>query len=207
MSKRKTIELPSVKAEDPIPQKLPFNGKAVDDDSFSFSFACFDRNEELFNLGDNNSTGVMPGNWFLDLLDCFKSVNNMTRQEVKQSLHRLHPIDWKNTNADAPVGSEQLEFWQFRVNKSKGRIIGFFIDNVFYVVWLDPHHNLTNSEGYGGIVYYEAPLSEFEILANTNESLLQEIESLKKDCKAAVALADEIQCQYEQSVQVTELGL
>lgn len=71
------IDLPSVKADDVICKKLPFNGKVVDDDRFSFSFACFDRNEELFNLGDSNSTGVMSGNWFLDLLDCFKSVNNM----------------------------------------------------------------------------------------------------------------------------------
>ena len=30
------------------------------------------------------------------------------------------------------------------------------VDSVFYVVWLDSYHNLTNSEGYGGIQKFSA---------------------------------------------------
>lgn len=69
--------------------QLPFNGKLVEERGFSFSFSCFDREHELFNLG--------------------------------------------------------------------GRVIGILIDAVFYVVWLDPYHNLTNSEGYGGVKKYPKP--------------------------------------------------
>ena len=42
---------------------------------------------------------------------------------------------------------EQYEWWQFRISKSKGRVIGIFIENCFHIVWLDRYHNLTNSEG------------------------------------------------------------
>ena len=44
---------------------------------------------------------------------------------------------------------EQYEWWQFRISKSKGRVIGIFIENCFHILWLDRYHNLTNSEGYG----------------------------------------------------------
>lgn len=161
---------------------LPFNGNAVTEKSFSFSFACFDRSHELFNLGDSTTEGVVSGKWFLDLLDCLKSVSNKTIVELKSSLHRLHPITWSKTNTKSPVNSEQCEYWQFRINKSKGRIIGFLIEGVFYVTWLDPHHNLTNSEGYGGARKYCPPLSIYESQVikidekeNTIKNLTEEI--------------------------------
>ena len=81
---------------------LPFNGKAVSEKSFSFSFACFDRSHELFNLGDTSATGTVSANWFLDLLDCLKSVSNMNISEMLTSLHDLHPVDWNKTNTSAP---------------------------------------------------------------------------------------------------------
>ena len=146
----KKISLPPVQTPTiDMKRTLPFNGKAVSEKSFSFSFACFDRSHELFNLGDTSATGTVSANWFLDLLDCLKSVSNMNTSEMRTSLHDLHPVDWNKTNTSAPSGGEQCEYWQFRINKSKGRVIGFLIEGVFYIVWLDPHHNLTNSEGYG----------------------------------------------------------
>ena len=159
MSKRKTIKkvtLPFDSSKINYSKiTLPFNGKLVKENNFSFSFACFDRSHELFNLGSNSLEGVVSGTWFLELLDCLKNVSNMTIADLKQSTHDLHPIDWSKTNTTAPRNNEQLEYWQFRINKSKGRVIGFLIDGVFYVVWLDPHHNLTSCEGYGGIRKYK----------------------------------------------------
>ena len=158
MTKKKT-NLPSVK----IPfenqhRVLPFNGTAVTDKKFSFSFACFDRTHEFFNLGGDGEDGIVKGKWFIELLDCLKSVSNKTIMELRQSkTHDLHLINWNNTNTVAPRNSEQLEYWQFRINKSKGRVIGFMIDSVFYLVWLDVYHNLTDSEGYGTIKKYLAP--------------------------------------------------
>ena len=135
---KKYHKLPSVKLPYNItPKTLPFNGSFVTDKNFSFSFACFDRTHELFNLGGDGSDGVIKGKWFIELLDALKSVCNKTISEIRQSkTHDLHPIDW---------------------SKSKGRVIGFIVDGVFYIVWLDPYHNLTNSEGYGSVKKYKAP--------------------------------------------------
>lgn len=100
---------------------LPFNGSAVTEKSFSFSFTCFDRTHELFNLGDHTTEGVISGKWFPDLFDCLKSVSNKTIVELKASLHDLHPIIWSKTNTNAPANSGQCDYWQFRINKSKDR--------------------------------------------------------------------------------------
>ena len=114
---------------------------------FSFSFACLDMENEYFNLGGTAEDGTVGGKWFWHLLECLKSVSNKTIAELKNSVHDLHPVDWSKTNVKCP-SDNQAEYWQFRINKSRGRIIGMLIDNVFYIVWLDPHHNLTDSEGY-----------------------------------------------------------
>ena len=114
----KKISLPPVQTPTiDMKRTLPFNGKAVSEKSFSFSFACFDRSHELFNLGDTSATGTVSANWFLDLLDCLKSVSNMNTSEMRTSLHDLHPVDWNKTNTSAPPGGEQCEYWQFRINK------------------------------------------------------------------------------------------
>ena len=155
---RRERKLPSVKIPEFEKRRLPFNGSAVCAKSLSFSFASFDRKHELFNLGGTGTDGVVSGKWFIELLDSLKSVCSMTIPEIRESkTHNLHPIDWKHTNTKAPESSEQLEYWQFRISKSKGRVIGIMIDGVFYVVWLDPHHNLTDSEGYGTVKKYPAP--------------------------------------------------
>ncbi len=170
---------------------LPFNGNAVSEKSFSFSFSCFDRTHKLFNLGHNTSEGVVSGKWFLDLLDCLKSVCNKTIPELRESMHDLHPVDWSTANTREPDNSEQCEYWQFRLNKSKGRVIGFLIDSVFYVVWLDPHHNLTNSEGYGGVNKYKPGMSIYETQELEIADLKQENKQLKGDLKAAEELLEE----------------
>ena len=139
---------------------LPFNGGAISEKRLLFSFASFDRTHNLFNLGGKSEDKTVGGQWFLKLLDCLKSVSGKTITELmNKSTHDLHPIDWCRTNARPPIGYEQLEYWQFRLDKSSGRVIGTIIDNVFYIVWLDPYHNLTDSEGYCGVIEYPAPKS------------------------------------------------
>lgn len=182
----KKFSLPVAKVQTQnIKRTLPYNGKAVSEKSFSFSFACFDRSHKLFNLGDNSESGTMSANWFIDLLDCFKSVNNMNVTEARLSLHDLHPVDWGNANTSAPSGADQLDYWQFRINKSKGRIIGFLIEDVFYIVWLDPHHNLTNSDGYGNEKYYRPAMSIYEIMESEIEQRDRQIVKLQKDLQTA----------------------
>ena len=163
MSKR-TKQRRETKINLPQPQetnssvKLPFNGTIVQNTGISFSFSSFDRTNELFNLGGRAGDGTVGGKWFLRMLDCLKNVSGKTISELKQSsVHQLHPVDWTKTNVKPPAHSEQSEYWQFRIDKSHGRIIGILIDYVFYVVWLDPYHNLTDSEGYGGVKKFSEP--------------------------------------------------
>lgn len=155
--KRKATKLPKPEISSSQKATLPFNGSIVEKRGFSFSFSCFDRSHELFNLGGKEKDGTVGGKWFLRLLDCLKSVSGKTIPALRNSTHDLHPVDWKNANVNCPTETNQADYHQFRIDKTHGRVIGILIDSVFYVVWLDPHHNLTDSEGYGGIDKFSAP--------------------------------------------------
>ena len=192
MPKLNTINLPTPKITDNISTTLPYNGSVVAEKGFSLSFSCFDREHELFNLGGTSKDNVVESAWFLDLLDCLKIIGGKTIQEMKGSTYDLHPIDWDSANAKIPNGNTQLEYWQFRINKSKGRVIGFILNQVFYIVWLDPHHNLTDSEGYGKAIRYNRPCSTYECLVYENEFLKAESDKYKGEYEAAQKLLDEI---------------
>lgn len=181
MTKSKKKLLTKIEIPEMPPVKLPHNGVKATDGRYSFSFSCFDREHPLFNLGGQGEEhdDTVGGRWFLDLLECLKALSQMKRSEWNNHTHQLHPIDWKHTNCNAPPEAEQLEYYQFRISKSKGRVIGFILDQVFYIVWLDPHHNLTDSEGYGKAQYYPYPYSEYELLQEENETLRKEIQDLK----------------------------
>lgn len=173
-----------------IPQKdnrfykiiLPKSQKTNIDDiknaKVVFSFEFFDRSTELFNLGN---TCV---HWFVSLLDVLKDITSKTYNEFKNnhySFYDLHPIDWNKTSTRFVFMNEQLEAYQFRLSKSKGRVQGFFIDNVFYIVWLDRHHNLYPDNGhYGGIKYYSPTPSCTEMLEKRIEELEEENRNLMK---------------------------
>ena len=134
---------------------LPFNGSLTEHQGITFSFSSFDHSNKLFNLGGNEKDGTVGGKWFIRLFDCLKNVSGKTVVELKQKPYCLHPVNWESANVSCPLPLKQAEYWQFRVDKSHGRVIGILIDSVFYVVWLDPHHNLTDSEGYGGAVKFK----------------------------------------------------
>ena len=196
MNKNKTtrgITLPDVKSpENEIKITLPFNGSCASEESFLFSFACFDREHDLFNLGDNTKKdGIVESSWFLELLDCLKSISNFKICDLKNSKHDLHPVDWDKTNANPPSGWEQMDYQQLRLDKSSGRIIGIKLENIFYVMWLDRHHNLSDSDGYVKATYHTRPKSTYEKNIETIQSQKEEIERLKKELE----IADQLMAQ------------
>lgn len=69
--------------------------------------------------------------------------------------------------------------------------MGFLIDGISYLVWLDPHHNLTDSAGYGGINKYPAGLSLYETQEETIHQLNERINYLQEELKAAEELLTE----------------
>jgi hypothetical protein len=153
------------------------------DKRFVFSFELFDRNHPLFNVGKNeHCPEAVSGEWFIELLDCLKEISNKNIYELgKGSMYDLHPVNWKKANAKLPEGHEQLEYYQFRINKSNGRVIGAKIDNLFYIVWLDRYHNLTDSDGYGKAKYMYRPKSIFEEQQEKIEILEKRINRYKQE--------------------------
>ena len=180
-----TLPLPRVNGSNSLSfrqQKVHYDDKR----KFSFSFSCFDRKHELFNLSCKNKP--VSSSWFLTLLDCLETVSELTIAELKA--HRkfqLHRVDWDKANAKCPMSENYDEFYQFRLNKSKGRVVGFFVGNVFYVVWLDYHHNLTSCEGYGCTKEYKYPLSDYELLELKLNEANKKIEELENDIDELLA--------------------
>jgi hypothetical protein len=65
------------------------------------------------------------------------------------SATRFHRIDFRedrvSVNGFGIKGWSEYDedAWQFSVSVNKhGRVCGFLIENVFYVVWLDPGHDV-----------------------------------------------------------------
>ncbi len=59
----------------------------------------------------------------------------------------------------------------------------FLIDGISYLVWLDPHHNLTDSAGYGGLNRYPAGLSLYDPQEETIYQLNDRINYLHEELK------------------------
>jgi hypothetical protein len=116
---------------------------APPDGYISFSFRYYARTRK-FGVSD------CVGAWFESLFDRLQALSSLQPQEVRSNRSnalRAHPIDFSRTSE--PDGFSHLnphlrsyEPYQFQLSKATGRVHGFFIELVFYVVWLDPHHRL-----------------------------------------------------------------
>lgn len=151
--------------------------------SVIFSWKYFDRSHRKFNCG-----GIkIP--WVMSLLDTLKGVSNLTIGELiqengKRHGLRFHEIDWNNTTIEKfnfnDIFFSQIEdkCYQLSISKGNGRIIGFLIDNIFFIVWLDPHHQLYLMDGFGGEKEFDYPINEFEALNMEYEDLKKQHEEL-----------------------------
>lgn len=125
-------------------------------EKIKFSFELFDRTHPFFNLGETCHS------WFIEFLDALQTISTNTWTDFKKlKKYDVHPYsDGSKFEYNIDKFEEKKEnAWQFRINKTKGRIHGLFIDNIFYIHWLDPHHNMTDSKGYEKARKIESPLS------------------------------------------------
>lgn len=90
-----------------------------------------------------------PLTLFERLRDLCQATPHYLRHPGNSKSLRSHPIEWEKTTQ--PNGfehlntqfREQIVAWQFTVSANQyGRIHGFWIDDVFYIVWIDPKHKL-----------------------------------------------------------------
>jgi hypothetical protein len=78
-----------------------------------------------------------------------KDVGANTREDLEANRCpslRSHAITWTDTSRTGfglPKEDELVEKpWQLSLSVNSGRFHGFFIGDVFCIVWLDPNHDL-----------------------------------------------------------------
>ena len=154
LMKRGWYDMPKIPiAEVPKIQKIsPANTESLKRQrKVCFSFAAVDKNE-YFNLDGTCQ------NWAADLFDTMQKVSNISVSEIyngtyshKGSPFRIHQHDSAKPPCRIPDKVSQEDMWQIRISTSKGGIHGVFVDNIFYVIWFDPQHNLYPDENHGGL--------------------------------------------------------
>lgn len=114
-------------------------------ESLTFSFKYLDDTNVKFKVEN------IEKDWFVNYTLRLKEVSRLTIKELKvthcQNL-RCHPIDFSKTTEPGGFGIRGFDdldaepFQLFQLSKRTGRIHGFFISSTFYIVWLDPDHEL-----------------------------------------------------------------
>jgi len=109
-----------------------------------FSFKHLQSGHGKFQFEDR-ATG-----YFVILLERLRDVCRLTSQQMRtthrESL-RCHDHKWSLTTEPNGFGLKgqlaDCKGWQFQITSNEhGRVHGFFIQEVFFVVWLDPNHKL-----------------------------------------------------------------
>ena len=114
----------------------------------TFSLKFFNDTHDKFCSTDRD-----PDYW-QTLLKRLKDLSGLTALEMMTNNSpalRCHPIAWSDTsefrfgipNEEQLVGNP----YQFSLSSNAhGRVHGFFINEVFYIVWLDPNHLLYSAK-------------------------------------------------------------
>lgn len=174
VDKLKTIPEVEVKEKDVsiILQTLKEENKGIEK-KIKISFQFFERINELFNLGE------VENEWFIDLLDAMKLLTNITKKQLfgeYKGKFKPHPYDKieQLNYKDEMLINPQYEAWQLRLDKSHGRFHGFFVENTYYIKFLDRWHNMYNDKKYGGIQYKSFPCTEYDKLEQRYEEEVAE---------------------------------
>jgi hypothetical protein len=111
-------------------------------EGISFSFKYYDASHNKFNCQGKD------GFYWQTLANRLKDMSGLKALELRQGGNktlRCHSINWTQVseNAFGIKGEEQLVDtpYQFSVSANEhGRVHGFFVGEIFYIVWLDPNH-------------------------------------------------------------------
>ncbi len=156
----------------------------------SFSFEALERTE-YFNLDGTCN------NWPSELFNVLKEISTYEKKELvsghfANSKYRIHAHENAKPPSKLPDGIELKDLYQIRIEKSKGGIHGVFYEDIFYIIWLDPLHNMYPDSRYGGLRIIKPPSTcckdrdlELEKLSQRNKELEDElmmyIELLEKE--------------------------
>ncbi len=148
MSKKKNKRLLAnrIKAGKPSGGSIPEQSQQDYEECVVFSFKHVDHSNPKFSLQD--VTGGYPAALAERLKAvCQMSLNEFTNPPGNKKSLRSHRLLFEKTSEKQgfPLNNRQWEQcpWQFQISGNEyGRVHGFLIRNLFYVVWFDPCHNL-----------------------------------------------------------------
>ena len=183
----------------PIKSLIPKGEKNMPYLTFSFRYCT---QQEYFGIGGEDAA------WFANLQERLKDLSGKTgailESKIDRETYRLHPINWNARNC--PIKKEDLFsvpkiirdnleedfFWQFQLSKGTGRVVGFFdeTNSIFYIVLLDPKHNIQPSRDYGYAV-------------DDTENAITEFERL--EMKLAHAGTSILRCKHNENCPVTDI--
>ena len=121
----------------------------------SYQYLCLDNKKySMDEISDNRKRIGFYQDYFEKLKE-YCSYDNFKKHIRENGRYRdrnhIHQIDWKDTKIkescftslrDDLMKQVQGDCWQLGINNQNFRIHGFFIENVFYVIWFDPFHKL-----------------------------------------------------------------
>lgn len=120
----------------------------VPEGNISFNFKHLQEDSEKFKFSDKD------GGYFCLLLNRLKELGSRTKKEIITNIglkefFRHHEINFAEERVSEDsfglnLGKDAYDdAWQFMLTSNEhGRFHGYYIGNVFYIVWLDPAHNL-----------------------------------------------------------------
>lgn len=159
-----------------------------------FNYDLLDLTHDLFNLGGRCN------NWFVKMFNVLSFLSHEVTPERlysreftgKTSPIRFHKHKIEEVSDWPDFLTEQVDFYQIRFGLTNGGIHGLLIDNIFHIIWIDPHHNMYPNENYGGIKRFKRP---GECCSYRDKELLkleEEIKMLKEENKAFEQLFNEV---------------
>lgn len=172
---KKRIPKPSKKKDSLIPK--PNINSSTTNDKVVFSFTSLEWTK-YFNL-----SGTCP-NWSFDLFNMLKNISNISKNELingKYKTYRVHNHENAHPPDPLPQGVSLKDCYQLRISTSKGGIHGVFSENIFYVIWLDPLHNMYPDNRFGGLREITPPNTCCKDLENIIKEKNDEINQLKEE--------------------------
>lgn len=173
--------IPKAKKQNTESSVIPRQGEfKVHDNGLKFSFEALEKTE-YFSLD-----GTCP-NWSADLFEMLKDVSghtltDMVSGEYKRK-YRVHNHEKASPPSKLPEGVELKDCYQIRISTSKGGIHGVFNENVFYVIWLDPLHNMYPDDRFGGLRKTKQASTCCKDRDEEIMHLKEELEKAKKEAK------------------------
>lgn len=139
--------------------KETFNTTDISNENHQFvisnKYLCLSNKKySLLEINDNRQAIQFYNDFYEKTIEYSKIENfkqKISSDRGYRKANHIHPIDWKdsriresNFNCLSKDLMEQIkgDCWQLGINNQGFRMHGFFVENIFYLVWLDPQHNL-----------------------------------------------------------------